>query len=292
MVDLHNHSVFSDGNYIPADVVEKAYQQGVRVLALTDHDTLQGIPDFLEAAKKFPDLKPIVGCELSANFNEYKENDEIHILALNIKDTTNFDKFIGRTREIRKLLTLERARLMKKKYPQVDIDELLEFNVGTLSNQDIVRYMVDKGIVKDKKELCIPVEGDEDKEISPFKKGGFAHYNGYFLFPSPADTIKAINESGAVSSLAHPYKLKLDDDGLDKYIKKLADLGLQALEVYHSNQTIEQTELYIKIANKYNLSLTGGSDHHGKPEQLQKEYGWTNKKERKIPTEILNSFDF
>jgi predicted metal-dependent phosphoesterase TrpH len=83
MIDLHTHSNYSDGLYSPTEIVAEAYAKGVRCLALTDHDTCEGIPEFLGACKEYPDLHPIIGCELSARFTD---DVCVHILALNVKN--------------------------------------------------------------------------------------------------------------------------------------------------------------------------------------------------------------
>jgi predicted metal-dependent phosphoesterase TrpH len=288
MVDLHTHSYFSDGYSSPSDVVNNAYNKGVRCLALTDHDTTEGIDEFLKTAETHPDLKPIIGCELSANFNDVNTEKEVHVLALGIKNLPTFNSFVKKTADIRKDGVLKRVELLQNKGFDITKDEVLAINVGTLTNVEIVKAMKKKGLIKTKDDLSDTLNPDSK---SPFKKGGYAYYNIYNLFPDISEVIKNINESGAFSVLAHPYRLCLSDNDLLIYIKKLKDYGLCGIECYHSNHSLEETDFYLKIAKDLDLIVTGGSDHHAKEEQKQKEYGMSNKLQMRIPLDIANIFN-
>jgi predicted metal-dependent phosphoesterase TrpH len=290
MVDLHTHSYFSDGIFSPTEVVEKAYKKGVRILALTDHDTIDGIPEFFEAGKKHTDLKQIVGCEASANFNDYDPEKEVHILALDIKKQERFKDFVRTTQKIREEGVFQRIKLIQKQGYDINKYEVLDKNFGTITNQDIVSVLIKKGIIKDKSDIQADTMSEGSK--SPFKKGGFAYYSVYDKFYSSKETLKEIDKADAISSLAHPYRLELSDKDLEDFIKKLKSYGLRGIECYHSNHTLEQTEFYLKLAEKYNLLVSGGSDHHGKPDQIHKEYGMSNRLAREIPLNIniLNAF--
>jgi predicted metal-dependent phosphoesterase TrpH len=274
MVDLHTHRIYSDVNILPEEVVEKAYNNGVRWLALTDHDTLQGIPDFLKAGKKYFDLHCIIGCETSSRF---REKEEIHVLALKIEEPLKLSKYVKQMADVRFFGVMERIKLLQQHGYKINPDDVLKENVGVITNQDVTRFLIKNNIINNK---------DEIKGWA--KKDGIAYYNIYNLFPDVKDTIDAINNSQAISVLAHPYKLNFNDKDLENYIKTLVEYGLQGIECYHSNHTILQTELYLNIAKKFNLIVTGGSDHHGKPEQTHKKFGMSNLLQQKIPENIAN----
>ncbi|MDR0423740.1 MAG: PHP domain-containing protein [Rickettsiales bacterium] len=284
MVDLHTHSYYSDGYFSPREVVERAYKRGVRILSLTDHDTIEGVSEFFEAGKEYSDLKQIVGCETSSNFNEINPESEVHILALGIKKQDKFSKFIKGTQKMRENGVFERIKLIQKQGYDISKYEVMEVCVGTMTNQDIIKAMIQKGLIKNKEDFNTETTNPNVK--SPFKKGGFAYYNVYDGFPSTKETIKEISQSGALSVLAHPYRLGLEDKDLDLYVKKLKGYGLDGLECYHSNQTLEQTEYYLKLASKYDLLVSGGSDHHGKMDQIHKEYGMASRLQIEIPKDI------
>lgn len=277
MVDLHTHSIFSDGFFTPTELVEKAYNKGVRLLALTDHDTVDGIPEFLKASKKYKDLNAVVGCEVSSNFTD---DSDVHVLALDIKDLEKISKYASKTNDLRR----ERVKLSIKTLQEMgyDIDydrDIKKKDFGALTDRDITDILVERGIITDRKEAK-----------SLVVKGGAAYHPMYKFFPKVLDTVRTINEAGAISVLAHPHSLKLSDEDLEKYVKNLVDNGLQGIECYHSKSTLEQTEYFLKLAKKFNLIITGGSDHHGKPDETYKDFGMANRLQQKIPNSITEYF--
>jgi predicted metal-dependent phosphoesterase TrpH len=280
MIDLHTHSVYSDGYFTPEEVVEKAYNKGVRTLALSDHDTLQQVPDFLEAAKKYPALKPIIACETSSRY-ELDDEKEVHILALGVKNLDILEQHIKKARFIRNAAVIERIKLLQQNGYDINFDEVILSCKGTFTNEHIKRILYTKKLVPDVSE-----------KLSFFKSGGIARCCVYPQFPNSKETIEAINASGAISVLAHPYKFELNDEDLTKYVKELTSYGLKGIEAYHSNQTLKETVFYLELAKKFNLFVSGGSDHHGKPEQMHKEYGWSNKLAQKIPEDLAEKMGF
>ncbi|MDR2526474.1 MAG: PHP domain-containing protein [Rickettsiales bacterium] len=278
MVDLHTHSIHSDGRFTPEEVVDKAYNSGVRYLSLTDHDTISGIPEFLEASKKYKDIHPVIGCEVSARLTDV---DEIHILALGIKKLEQFDRFVQRSRYVRGFAVVERIKLLQQSGYNIGYDDILnsENYKGTLTNEHVRSFIIREKIITP----------ENFKELKPFKNGGCAHLNVYGLFPTIKECLKAIHDAGAIAIMAHPYKVEVRNSILFELIKKMKDDGLDGLECYHSNHTLEQTETYLEFAEKLDMLVTGGSDHHGKEEQEYKEYGMSNKLEQKIPIELVKN---
>lgn len=277
MLDLHTHSIFSDGFFTPTELLEKAYSKGIRLLALTDHDTVDGVSEFLEASKKYDDLHILVGCEVSSNFTD---DADVHVLALNIKDKEKISKHANGTNHLRRERIKLSIKTLQDNGYDIDYDrDIKKKDFGALNDRDITDILLNRGIMNNR---------DEAKAL--VKKGGIAYHPMYKFFSNVIDTINIINGAGAISVLAHPHTLKLNDEDLEKYIKNLVDNGLQGLECYHSNSTLEQTEFYLKLANKFNLIITGGSDHHGKPDETHKDFGISNRLQQKIPGKIAEYF--
>lgn len=275
---MHTHSIFSDGFFTPTEILEKAYNKGIRMLALTDHDTVDGIPEFLRESKKYAELNVLIGCEVSSKFTD---DADVHVLALNIKDTDKISKYANGTNDLRRERVKQSIKILQNNGYDIDYErDITKKDFGALTDRDITDILINKGIMNDRKEAKALVT-----------KGGLAYCPMYSLFPNVIDTVNTINDSGAISVLAHPHTLKLNDEDLIAYIKNLVDNGLQGIECYHSNSTLEQTEFYCKLAKKFNLIITGGSDHHGKPDETHKDFGMSNRLQQKIPDEIMGYFE-
>lgn len=277
MIDLHTHSIYSDGLFTPSELIKKAYEKGVKVIALTDHDTIDGIPEFLETSDQYDDLKPVIGCEISSRFTE---DSDVHILALNIKDLNKISEYANGTNELRRERIRQSIKTLQKHGYNINYEEdIIKKDYGSLTDRDLTDILLKKGFMNDRKEAKALVT-----------KGGIAYHPMYAYFPNVIDSLKTISDSDAISVLAHPHTLKLNDEDLVTYIKNLVDNGLRGIECYHSNSTLEQTEFYKQLAKKFNLIVTGGSDHHGKPDETHKEFGMSNRLQQKIPSEIADLF--
>lgn len=251
MIDLHTHSIYSDGANTPAELVEAAHRIGLTALALTDHDSVNGCAPLQKAAEKYPDLLAINGCEFNVNHSAKME-----IIALNITDLQPYY-------EIQKVLIGERenacrARLEKLQklgyhieWENVAFDEHGQKR-STLAKPHIVNYLYDTGQIKDK-----------DKAYSELLDVGCPAYVEA-KSPSAEEIIDFIRQTGAVSILAHPCLIKLNDHDLYNEIKRLQKVGLQGMEVQHSDMSIEDMKKYQTWAEELGLLKSGGSDFHGK----------------------------
>jgi predicted metal-dependent phosphoesterase TrpH len=249
MIDLHTHSIFSDGWKTPTELVQRANGLGVNFMALTDHDTVDGIPEFLEAAKNYKNFTPIVGCELTAG-GEY---DPLHILALNIKDIKKISQYTEKIRLLRLDCMKERIKLLQKAGVNINFDEVAKATVGVFMKEDLMRLMVKKGIANSILECK-----------TYFAEGGVAYFDNKELFPDKREIIENILDAEAIPVLAHPCKLEIDGDKLHDFVKELVDMGLKGIECYHSKHTEQQIQEYLGLAREFNLIITGGSDYHAK----------------------------
>lgn len=251
MIDLHTHSIFSDGANTPAELVEAAHKIGLTALALTDHDCVNGCEPLQKAAEKYPDLLAINGCEFNVSHPA-----RIEIIALNITDLQPYY-------DIQKKLISERekacrARLEKLQKHGYHIEwENVAFDEqgrkrSNLTKPHIVNYLYESKQIADKDKAYTELLGI----------GGCAYVE--VKSPSAKETIDFIRQTGAVSILAHPCLIKLNEQDLYNEIALLKKAGLQGMEVQHSDMTIDDMKKYQSWADELGLLNSGGSDFHGK----------------------------
>lgn len=257
LIDLHTHSYYSDGEFSPIDICNKAKEAGVSVLSITDHNTVDGCKELFRINKDLG-VRFIPGIELDVNIDFGK----LQILGYNI-DVFNEDlERIGKkTLEINLKIFRMLLETLKTDYAIGFDDEEVEklvnkkFQVGKM---DVAILLLNHGYVKDLLEAF-------DRYINQIINN-FKYKPSY---PSYEEVLYAIKKSGGVSSLAHPKSLKRNYIELSDLIKKLKGVGLNSIEVYHSSHSTKQVKLYRDLAQKYNLLVSGGSDYHGdiiKPE--------------------------
>lgn len=265
MVDLHIHSTASDGQYAPGELVQMAKEKGIDTLALTDHDTLDGLVEAAQAAAQYG-VRLLRGVELSAG-----EYHNFHILGYQFRDDpaslqTLCERF-QKGREEKKLLLLD---FLHSKGVDITLDEVERLAGGKIIGRPhFAQALVQRGYVKTNQEAFERyLDTPEYHEIKIFKL-------------SARECIDAIKSSGGKASLAHPYQLQLDDSKLEGLVKKLSDWGLDAIECYYPKHTPTQQAFYLKLTEVYGLHATGGSDFHGekvKPDvalaRLDLDVGW------------------
>jgi predicted metal-dependent phosphoesterase TrpH len=254
LIDLHVHSTASDGSCAPAEVVRQAKVGGLAAIALTDHDTVDGLAEAVAAGDRLG-LEVIPGVEISAQF----PGGTMHILGLFV----NYHN--GRLDE--RLAVLKQARLERN--PQiiaklnargipVTLARVQEISGGgQVGRPHIARALMEAGYVS-----------SIQQAFDIYLRYGGKAYVSKFRFP-PAEALAMIKEAQGIPVLAHPFTLGLGSAfALKNLIIELKGLGLAGLEVYYSEHTPEQEALYLKLAKELDLLITGGSDYHGdnKPE--------------------------
>ena len=253
------HTIHSDGTLTPRELVERAKSRNLFCIALTDHDTVSGVPDAQAAGREF-DLEVIAGVEVSVVF----EPGTIHILGYFI-DTQNqkllngLEKIQGARRERNPKI----IELLNKLGIQITSEEVeAESGGDQVGRPHFARVLVKKGYVRDFQEAF-------DKYLA---KGKPAYVDKRNM--TSGEALRMIREAGGVASLAHPKHLKLQDPNLfELQIKKLVSEGLGGLEVYSSCQSREESAYYLEVANRFGLTVTGGSDFHG-ANRPQVDLGW------------------
>ncbi len=254
LADLHTHSTASDGQYRPAELVRMARDRGIEVLALTDHDTLAGLDEAVLAGKELG-VRVLRGVELSA-----RERRTFHILSYGFDgQAPQLQALCRDVRQRREHRGLEIARYLAAKGAPVAISEVQELaGEAAVGRPHFVQVMVRRGYVSSPQEAFAAYLDTEEY-----------HLRVGWDKPSARACIEAIRAAGGVASLAHPYQLGVTDDQLEALTAELAGYGLCAIECFYPRYTDRQAALYRRLAQRFGLYYTGGSDFHGeriKPE--------------------------
>ncbi len=256
--DFHTHSTFSDGQLSPTQLIDLAYRNGVRVLSLTDHDIVDGLPEAFEAAGRYPDLTLIPGIEMSTDV----PGNEVHILGHFIDwHDAQFRRKLTSLQDSR----LNRAQRMVEKLAQLGkpvtwerVQELA--GEGAVGRPHIALAMVEAGHVSSVNEAF-------DLYLS---RTGPAYVEREKL--TPQDVIALLHAVGGLATLAHPRELDAAG-GLEPLLQEIVPAGLVGIEVYYQDYTPDEIEHFLDVANKFGLIPMGGSDYHGFGGDQQREPG-------------------
>ena len=247
-IDLHTHSNVSDGSLTPTEVMKAAKEAGLKAVALTDHDTIDGLQEALQAAKDL-DIECIPGIELSALYKDL----EVHIVGLFL-DLEN-PQLKNRLDAFRKIRDNRNDRMFAKMQAagvDITIEKLRALDGdAVITRANIARYLLHIGYVKSIPEAF-------DKYLNPGMP--------FFVQKSditPKDVIETIRENGGIAILAHPLTYKFSHSELIECIETLKSYGLQGLETYYSTFSEADHRDMKRLADQYGLLHSGGSDFHG-----------------------------
>jgi predicted metal-dependent phosphoesterase TrpH len=248
IIDLHTHSTASDGSMSPAELVRHAKENGLSAIALTDHDTVDGIEEALEEGSR-TGIEVIPGIELSVEYQP-----EMHILGYfteksvykSIRQELTLIKQGRDERNIKIIIRLNDLGI------NITENEVRNVAMGEIVGRPhIARVLVSKGYVNS-------IEEAFDKYLS---KQGLAYFRRFEL--KPADGIKAIRNAGGIAVIAHPVFLRKSYEEMDKLLGELKEYGLAGIEAIYSENSKEDTGNLLRLAIKHELLATGGSDFHG-----------------------------
>lgn len=252
MIDLHLHSTNSDGSDTPEQLVRRGRRLGLRAIALTDHDNMGGVPEFLEACRACG-LTGLAGVEISAAVGD--GHGTMHILGYGV------DPHHPLVQE-----SLERVlegRAWRNEQILAKLNELgleLEWaEVQACAGEDVVgrphfaQALIDRGHLSSVAEAF-------DRYLA---KGRPAYVDRYRLYPE--EGIRMIREAGGVAVLAHPFSWENSEPRLEAGLRTLKEQGLAGIEAVYSEYTPEQTLTLLRMAKRMGLLTTGGSDYHGAP---------------------------
>ncbi|HJX61673.1 MAG TPA: PHP domain-containing protein [Dehalococcoidia bacterium] len=243
--DLHCHTTFSDGSLTPTQLVDRAVQRGVEVMALTDHDCTDGLPEALEAASRHAGFLLIPGVELSTDVPQ----DEVHVLGYFIDwQSPAFQEHLDRMRRSR----LHRGRAMLDKLRELGIDLSWErvqeiAGEGAVGRPHIALAILEAGRIKTLDEAF-------DKYLG---RNGPAYVEREKMLPTEA--VELITSVSGLPVLAHPAQLK----DLDRFLEELKRAGLLGMEVYYQYYGPEDIDRLLAAARRHDLLPLGGSDFHG-----------------------------
>ncbi len=254
MIDLHIHSTASDGSFTPAEIIDQASNAGVCAIAITDHDTVDGVKQAIESG--IPQhLEFITGVELSAQaLDGFTSGGSIHILGYGFspydKDMQIVLKKLKQARAQRNPRIIEKLNELGFSISLKEVKDIC--GPGQTGRPHIARTMLEKGFISS-------FEQAFDDYLA---KGKPAYVDKFRL--SCKQTIQLILDAGGIPVLAHPGLIKPSPGYLiENFISQLIGMGLKGIEVYHTDHSKEQTRHFEKIASKKNLIVTGGSDFHG-----------------------------
>ena len=248
-VDLHLHTTASDGVLSPSRTVRYAEGKGLKAIAITDHDTIDGNAEALKEGAKF-DLEVIPGVEISAQF----DLGSMHILGFFIDMGNKAMKerlsLLQETRAKRNPQIVEKLRALGV---EISYDEVLQASGGgQVGRPHFAQVMLKKGYVNTMQEA-----------FDRYLGNGAPAYVDKFRF-NPEEAMGLIREARGISVLAHPFTLHIPSPHqLNALLAELVQLGLMGIEVYYPEHTDDQISLYKDLAEKHGLLVTGGSDYHG-----------------------------
>ena len=242
--DLHLHTTASDGRLEPHELVDMAVKMGLDVIAITDHDTIDGVYPAMEAAKKYSSLRVIPGVELSTDV----PHGEVHVLGyfIDYTDTTLAQKLNGLrdSRKGRALRMIDKLRDLGMEIQWSRVEDLAQG--GSVGRPHVAQALLEAGYVKSLKEAF-------DKYIG---RNGPAYAEREKM--TPVDSVRLIKNAHGLPVLAHPAEI----ENLESLIAELIDAGLAGIEVFYTKYTQPTIAWLLQLSGKYNLIPTGGTDYH------------------------------
>ena len=249
LVDLHLHSSFSDGTFTPERIVGLAVEAGLAAAVLTDHDTMEGTPRFLDAARK-AGIRSIAGMEISADV----PHRTVHLLAYGCDPAEpRLAAALARVRDGR----AERNALILEKLGRLGAPISMEEVRAEAGNAEVVgRPHIAAALVR---------RGFAEDRVDAFRRflgrGAPAYAERYRL--SPEEALSLVAGAGGVVSLAHPASTGYNPAELRRFVGRLAEHGLAGIECLYTGYLPNQVEEYVGLAREFGLLVTGGTDYHG-----------------------------
>jgi predicted metal-dependent phosphoesterase TrpH len=272
-IDLHIHSIHSDGDLTPREIVLAAHEMQLTALAVTDHDSTDGVAEAVAAGVELG-VEVIPGLELSVRHGPY---EQVHMLGYFVDvDNPSLGEHLVKLRDSRlgrgkRLVERINQRLKEQGHPFIDFARVESLADKVIGRPHVAKVLVEAGICSDLRkafrDYLVPLNIQKHK-----------------LTLSQA--VKAVQNAGGITVLAHPNLITRDRQEEVRLLDEFTRLGLEGIEVYYNNMTPEDTEHYRVLALERNLLLTGGSDFHGYKSygNLGRVYG-----DRLVPEELLET---
>lgn len=247
--DLHTHSVFSDGTLTPTQLIELAEELGLGAVALTDHNTILGLPEFMAAAEG-KSVKAIPGIEFSVNY----QDTELHIVALYIQPEHYDETMVlaNKNNEYKKQSNLELIACLNKAGYQISYEKIkASMPAGEPNRAVIAAELVKLGYITDNQVAFKTILSEK---------------HGYYRPPKRLDVfelIRFVRSIGAVPVWAHPFLHLKEEAQIREFLPQAIEAGLMGIEVRYPLYTPEQVALADTLAKEFSLFPSGGSDFHG-----------------------------
>lgn len=250
-IDLHTHTTASDGTYTPTQLVDYALSKKLSAIAITDHDTIDGISLAKDHLGQESSLEIISGIEFSSNSPEHKH--DIHILGLFINEKD--ESFVTRLHDIVHSRN-QRNQQMVNKLNEIGIPLTIEDVIknstdGVITRAHFGKALLEKGYVARLKDAFTKYIGNDCVAYVPREK------------LTPKTVIEMIKACGGVAALAHPTLYHLNLRELDALLEELVSYGMQGIEGLYSLYNTSEIRYLKAFALQYGLVITGGSDFHG-----------------------------
>ena len=244
VVDLHLHTLASDGRLTPTELVQLVARQGLTTVAITDHDTTDGLAEAFEAAKEFPSLRIIPGIELSADV----PGDEVHVLGYFIDSgDAELQAELTRFREGRVDRAKTMVEMLDKLGVHLDWERVQHFaGDGAVGRPHIALAMVEAGYCNEPKDAFPEYLG----------RNGLVYVDRAKL--TPEDAVGIIRRAGGAAVLAHPAYM----NDMEAGIANLSGIGLSGMEVHYAKYGDDTIRQLARLARQYELIPCGGSDYH------------------------------
>ena len=245
--DLHTHSVYSDGTFTPAELIDAAVGAGLSAIALTDHNTVSGLEPFIEAGRGKP-IELVPGVEFSTADN----GTELHILGLFIPPETHYaiNDYIDKAATLKEQSNYRLVKRLREHGYDITYVDILEHSKGHVNRANIAAELLKKGYI----------------ESIDWAFKNILHKD-YGLYEPPErlssiKTIRFIREIGAVAVWAHPY-FHMTFDQAEEFLPRAVAAGLQGMETLYSTYDDETTQKAREVCRRFGICESGGSDFHG-----------------------------
>jgi 3',5'-nucleoside bisphosphate phosphatase len=248
LIDLHSHTTESDGTSTPEQLIETAIASGLEALAITDHDTFSGY-DAAMAPARDAGFELVCGIELSTKL----QSRTVHLLAYFVgrPPSPEFREWLGRMQASRRDRNRRLAARLQALGLDITLEEVEARGRNMTGRPHFARVMVEKGHVAS-------IQDAFDEYLDESAKGYVDREE-----PTLAEGIQRVISGGGIPSIAHPIRLPRAGEDMNALTSEMRDMGLQAIEAYHSDHRPSDVALYLGLAERYGLAVTGGSDFHG-----------------------------
>lgn len=256
LIDLHTHTDRSDGSTPPGDLVRQAVAEGLEALAIADHDTLAGYDNACPTAADCG-IELVCAVELSTRPNEQRESGKrersVHVLGywLSSPPTVEFRRYLETQQTSRRKRNVDLVAKLQQLGVSITLEDAEVYGRNQVGRPHFARVLLDKGYVSNLQEAFDVYLADE-------AQAGVERDE-----PTLDEGIRRINDGGGIASLAHPVRLPQRGPDLERLVEHLVEAGMVGIEVHHSEHSPADSAEFARIARRFDLIPTGGTDYHG-----------------------------